>query len=94
VKAMALTRNFKKTVVARVGRDPAFARALLDQAATLFLSGEPETARLVLRDLVNATLTMVLVRSVRDEDFVSVRSVALAAKAMVPRDSDGDESQK
>ena len=53
---MVLTRNFKKTVVARVGRDPAFARALLDEAATLFLNGEPGTARLVLRDLVNATL--------------------------------------
>ena len=53
---MALTRDFKKTVVARVERDPAFAKALLDEAATLFLSGEPETARLILRDLVNATL--------------------------------------
>ncbi|MGC1457796.1 MAG: transcriptional regulator [Steroidobacteraceae bacterium] len=53
---MALTRDFKKTVVARVERDPEFAKALLDEAATLFLSGEPETARLVLRDLVNATL--------------------------------------
>ena len=53
---MALTRDFKKTVVARVERDPAFARALLDEAATFFLSGEPETARLILRDLVNATL--------------------------------------
>jgi DNA-binding phage protein len=52
---MALTRDFKKTIVARVERDPAFARALLDEAATLFLSGEPETARLILRDLVNAT---------------------------------------
>jgi DNA-binding phage protein len=53
---MALTRDFKKTVVARVERDPAFAKALLDEAAPLFLSGEPETARLILRDLVNATL--------------------------------------
>lgn len=53
---MALTRNFKKTVVARIERDPAFAKALLDEAATLFLSDEPETARLILRDLVNATL--------------------------------------
>ena len=26
------------------------------QAATLFLNGEPETARLILRDLVNATI--------------------------------------
>ena len=56
VRTMALTRDFKKTVVARVERDPAFAKALLDEAATLFLSGEPETARLILRDLVNATL--------------------------------------
>lgn len=53
---MALTRNFKQTVVERVKRDPEFAKALLDEAATLFLSGEPETARLILRDLVNATL--------------------------------------
>jgi DNA-binding phage protein len=54
--AMALTRDFKRTVVARVERDPKFAHALLDEAATLFLNGEPETARVMLRDLVNATL--------------------------------------
>lgn len=53
---MALTREFKQTVVDRVNRDPAFAQALLDEAATLFLNGEPETARLILRDLVNATI--------------------------------------
>jgi DNA-binding phage protein len=53
---MALTRDFKHTVTERVKRDPAFAQALLDEAATLFLNGEPETARLILRDLVNATL--------------------------------------
>lgn len=53
---MALTRDFKLTIVERVERDPAFAKALLDEAATLFLNGEPETARLILRDLVNATI--------------------------------------
>jgi DNA-binding phage protein len=53
---MALTRDFKQTVVQRVQRDPAFAKALLDEAATLFLTGDPETARMILRDLVNATL--------------------------------------
>ena len=53
---MALTRDFKKTVVARVERDPAFAQELLDEATTLLISGEPETARVILRDLVNATL--------------------------------------
>jgi hypothetical protein len=49
---MALTRSFKKTVVARIERDSAFANALLDEAATLFLSDELETARVILRDLV------------------------------------------
>ncbi|NML61172.1 transcriptional regulator [Massilia sp. RP-1-19] len=53
---MGLTRNFKQTVVERVKRDPPFAKALLDEAASLFLNGEPETARLILRDLVNATV--------------------------------------
>jgi DNA-binding phage protein len=53
---MALTRDFKKTVVARVERDPAFAKELLDEATTLLISGEAETARVILRDLVNATL--------------------------------------
>lgn len=53
--AMALTREFRRTVVERVRRDPRFARALLDEAATLFLNGEADAARLVLRDLVNAT---------------------------------------
>jgi DNA-binding phage protein len=53
---MALTRDFKQAVAERARRDPAFARALLDEAATLFLNGEPHTARLILRDLVNATV--------------------------------------
>lgn len=53
---MAVTRHFKQTVVERVKRDPEFARAMLDEAATLFLNGEPEMARVILRDLVNATV--------------------------------------
>jgi DNA-binding phage protein len=53
---MGLTRDFKETIVERVRRDPDFAKALLDEAATLFLNGEPQLARLILRDLVNATI--------------------------------------
>jgi DNA-binding phage protein len=53
---MALTRDFKQTIAARVRRDPKFAKALLDEAATLFLNGEPDAARLILRELVNATV--------------------------------------
>lgn len=53
---MVLTRDFKETVNERVQRDPEFAKALLDEAVSLFLNGEPETARLILRELVNATV--------------------------------------
>lgn len=53
---MALSRNFKHGIVDRAARDPAFARAMLDEAATLFLNDEPEVARSILRDLVNATV--------------------------------------
>ena len=53
---MEPTRDFKETVKARAARDPAFAKAMLAEAATLFLNGEPHTARLILRDLVNASL--------------------------------------
>jgi DNA-binding phage protein len=53
---MGLTRAFKETVIERVRSDPEFAKALLDEAATLFLNGEPHLARLILRDLVNATV--------------------------------------
>jgi DNA-binding phage protein len=53
---VVLTRDFKQTIIERVRRDPDFAKALLDEAATLFLNGEPDTARLLLRDLVNATV--------------------------------------
>lgn len=53
---MTLTGDYKQTVVAHIERDPAFAKALLDEAATRLLSSEPDTARLILRDLVNATV--------------------------------------
>lgn len=53
---MQITREYKATVNERVQREPEFAAALLDEAVTLFLNGEPDAARLILRDLVNATV--------------------------------------
>lgn len=53
---MVLTRDFKETVKERAARDSAFAKAMLDEAATAFLNGEPHVARLILRDLVNASV--------------------------------------
>ncbi len=53
---MIVTRDFRETVQERIQNDEAFAAALLDEAVSLFLNDEPDMARLVLRDLVNATV--------------------------------------
>ena len=53
---MPLTRNSKKTIIQRLQNDASFAQALLDEAAALFLNGKPQTARLSLRNLVDATI--------------------------------------
>src|SRR5947209_19416155 len=53
---MPLTQDPETTIVERLRRDPDFAKALLDEAATLFLNGEPRTARLMLRDLIEAVV--------------------------------------
>ena len=53
---MALTRHFKETMVARVERDPAFVRAMLDESLTLFLNGDSDAAKAILRDVINSTI--------------------------------------
>lgn len=51
-----LVRDFAETVQERIQEDHELAIALFNEAASLLLNGEPETARLVLRDLVNGTI--------------------------------------
>ena len=53
---MALTRDFKKTIRARVQRDPGFRKALLREGIENFLSGDVETGKIILRDFINATV--------------------------------------
>ncbi len=53
---MALTRDFKETIRARVKRDPAFRRALLREGIEHFLAGDVETGKTILRDFINATV--------------------------------------
>ncbi len=53
---MALTRDFKETIHARVKRDPAFRKALLREGIENFLSGDVETGKIILRDFINATV--------------------------------------
>jgi len=53
---MALTREFKELVKARVERDPKFRTALLKEAVETMLSGDVATGKAVLRDYINATI--------------------------------------
>jgi DNA-binding phage protein len=53
---MALTRYYKETIKMRVESEPDFAKALLHEAVDLMLDGDALTAKLVLRDLINATV--------------------------------------
>jgi DNA-binding phage protein len=53
---MALTRDFKRTILARVQRDARFRSSLLTEALDAFLSGDIGTGKAMLRDLINATV--------------------------------------
>jgi DNA-binding phage protein len=54
---MALTREYKETVLARIKRDPKFARALYAEAVNALLEGETDEGLSMLRDLVHAGIT-------------------------------------
>ena len=53
---MALTRDFKATIQARVRRDPAFREELLREGVECLVSGDMETGKAILRDYINATI--------------------------------------
>lgn len=53
---MALTRDFKETIRARVQREPAFRRALLRESIECMLAGDVATGKTMLRDYINATV--------------------------------------
>lgn len=53
---MALTRDFKETVLARVQADPKFRDALLKEGIETMLSGDVDTGKAILRDYIKATV--------------------------------------
>ncbi len=54
---MALTRDYKQTVIARIKRDRKFVRALFAEALGALLEGETAEGLSMLRDLVHAEIT-------------------------------------
>ena len=53
---MALTRDVKETVRARIERDPGFRETLLAEGIERLLAGELELGKAILRDYVKATI--------------------------------------
>ncbi len=53
---MPLTRDFRETVKARADRDPAFRAGLYQEAVQSMLDGDLGTAKILLRDFINATV--------------------------------------
>jgi len=53
---MALTRDFKETVLARVQADPKFRDALLKEGIQAMLVGDVDTGKAILRDYIKATV--------------------------------------
>jgi DNA-binding phage protein len=53
---MALSRDFRQTVQARAVRDPAFRKALFQEAVQTLLEGDIDAGRAAMRDYINATV--------------------------------------
>lgn len=53
---MALTRDFRETILARAQRDGRYREALFTEAINAYLAGDTVTGKAILRDLVNATI--------------------------------------
>jgi DNA-binding phage protein len=54
---MITTRDHTETIIARIKREPRFARALYAEAIHCFLEGETAVGLSILRDLVNAEIS-------------------------------------
>ena len=52
-KAMALTRDYKQTIIERAQREPTFNEALFNEAVALFHNGEFDTACQMFQNLKN-----------------------------------------
>lgn len=53
---MALTRDFRSTILERAQNDAPFREALFTEAINAYLAGDTGAGKAILRDLVNATI--------------------------------------
>ena len=65
---MVLTRDFRTTILERAQTDPEFRVGLLVEAAECLLHNEPEVAKTLLRDYVNATIGFQALAEIADKN--------------------------
>lgn len=53
---MALTKEFKSTIMSRAKKDKKFCEAMLSEAVTELLTGDINTGKAILRDYINVTI--------------------------------------
>ncbi|RMD65423.1 MAG: transcriptional regulator [Alphaproteobacteria bacterium] len=78
---MALTRDFKETIQARVAHDPAFRAELIEKGIECLLSSDVETGKAVLRDYINATVGFAALGS------LTAKSPKSLMRMFAPRDN-------
>ncbi len=54
---MAITRNFRDTILKRAEKDSSFRKQLLIEAVNELLAGDLSAGKAILRDYINATIT-------------------------------------
>jgi DNA-binding phage protein len=55
---MPVTRKFRVTVIDRAVNDPAYRRQMLTEAVNELLTGDLDAGKAMLRDYINATITL------------------------------------
>ena len=69
---MALSRDFKETILERAQRDSEFRVGLLIEASECLFNNEPEVTKSLLRDYVNATLGFKALGEIVDKNPASL----------------------
>lgn len=69
---MALTRDFKETIQARVQRDSVFREELLKEGIQCLLAGDMDVGKAILRDYIKATIGFAELSSLTDKSAKSL----------------------
>lgn len=91
---MPLTRKFKNTILERINQSREFRESLLKESLNELLRGDHITAKTMLRDFINATITFKqlseetgigdksLMRMLSDKGNPTLESISLIIKAL------------